>query len=215
VQPGPPVSAPYRATPLPLTPSRTHPLPIGPRYRRSRPSAACARVARTPPPSPVAQHWRHPRPPAGGRCRPHELSPSTPGPPLSSPFSPPRAPNPGPPSFFPRRPAHPSAFKSHRPPTSLPFLSIFLLHPLRAPLPPSSPLTLSTPSPGRLTASPSEARATPGVVTHKWCAPHPIPSPPALQDPATSATHDRSTSATMGHRHVASAPPPHDKPLLR
>jgi hypothetical protein len=40
------------------------------------------------------------------------------------------------PPSFPSSPRAPSALKSRQPPTSLPFFSIFLLHPLRAPLPP-------------------------------------------------------------------------------
>jgi hypothetical protein len=66
VLPGLLVSAPRRTAPLSLTPSCTQPLPTGPRYHRSRLSAAYARIARTPPLAPIEQQWRRPRSLAGG-----------------------------------------------------------------------------------------------------------------------------------------------------
>jgi hypothetical protein len=82
-----------------------------------------------------------------------------PSPSFSCPHATPSRPPPS--SFFPRRPALTSAFNSHQPPTSLPFLSNFLLHPLRALLIPSSP-SLSASSFGRLTALPPGVQATAG-----------------------------------------------------
>jgi hypothetical protein len=152
------------AASLPLTHSRTQPLPTGP-LTSSGP--ACQ------PPAPASLAPR--RPPLsrgnGATCahRPGvdaghpSCPPPRPGPPLSPPFSPStwhRTPDPLPP--FSSLPAPPGCHKSHRRPRS-PFLPVFLLHPLHALPPPSSPPSLSAPSPDRLTASPPEVRATPGI----------------------------------------------------
>jgi hypothetical protein len=209
------------------SPFHTPPLAIGPRCHRSRLSAAHAEspAPRRPPLSRGngAAHTRR----SGANADHSSCHPSRPGPPLPQYFSPPHG-------AKPRTPLPPFSSlltplgrdKSYRRPCS-PFLPIFLLHLLRALPPPSSPLSLSTLSPGRLTASPPEVRATHGIespppryasppciVAHKWLAPHPLPSPLALQDPVTSATRDRIASATMGHRRAASAPPLHVESLL-
>jgi hypothetical protein len=131
-----------------------------------------------------------------------------------------------PPPSFPSLPHALSAFKSHRPPTSLPFSIFFSVHSARCCLP-APPPGLSTPSP---VASPPHHRETeppptstfrpfgelgpPCAVARKWRAPHLLPSPPALQDPITNAARHRSASTTVGHRCVASALPRHVEPLL-
>jgi hypothetical protein len=110
--------------------------------RRPRPTGLLCRATAPPPPPDTTSRGAWP-----------------PSPSFSYPHAAPSRPPPS--SFFPRRPAPPSAFKSRQPPTSLPFLSIFLLHPLRALLIPSSP-GLSAPSFGRLTALPPGVQATAG-----------------------------------------------------
>jgi hypothetical protein len=146
---GPPASAPRRAAPLPLTPF-PHPA-----------AAHRASLSSGPACQPLAPELGTPRHPPlsrgnGATCarRPgaNAGSPSCPPPrprtPLSSPFPlstqrPPRTPCP-----FPLCPTHLSAFKSHRPPTSLRFLSVFLPHPRHVPLPLSSPPSMSASSSG-------------------------------------------------------------------
>jgi hypothetical protein len=119
VLPGPPVSAPHHAAPLPLTPSRTQPLPTGP----TSPGPACRPPASlTPRRSPLsrcngATQAHLPGADAGcPSCPPPHL-----GPPLSSSFSPPRGAEPRIPYPFPLSPCHLSAIKRCRPPSRFPF----------------------------------------------------------------------------------------------
>jgi hypothetical protein len=161
VLPGPLVSAPHRAALLPLTPSRTQSLPTGPVAARPRLSATCASSHPRSAALPCRVTSLPPMPAGRGLMPATELSPAEPGPPSLFPVCPSTWHQTPDPLLFPsplRAPEH-----LQKPPTSLPFLSVFLLHPLHAPLPPSSPLSLSMPSPGRLTTSPPEVRATPGI----------------------------------------------------
>jgi hypothetical protein len=132
-----------------------------------------------------------------------------------------------PPHPFPSPPGAPSAFKSRRLPTSLPFFSIFfsicsVRHCLLAPPPSlSAPSLVTSPPhhretepPPALTFRPLGEPGPPCIVACKWCAPHLLPFPPVLQDPATSTTRNQSTSTTLGHRRTASTTPPHVEPLL-
>jgi hypothetical protein len=101
-----------------------------------------------------------------------------------------------PPPPFPLLPRTPSAFKSRRPPTSLPFFSIFFPicsahHCLPAPPPSLSALSPVASLPHQRESEPSSASTfrplgepgPPCVMARKWCAPHLLPSPPVLRTP--------------------------------
>jgi hypothetical protein len=197
---------------------RTQPLPTGLDATRSRLSAARA-VSTTPRALPCRAtvppptlDGRGPLPTAL-RCRPLCRAP------LCSFSCPHAAPSQPPPPFT---LAAPRTERFQKLPTSLPFFSISFS--IRSacrylPTPPPSPVT----SPPRhretepLLAStfrPLGESGPPCVMSRNWHAPHLLPSPLVLQDPATSAARDQSASATMGHRHVASTPPSHVEPLL-
>jgi hypothetical protein len=204
----------------------SHPAAAHRARRRSAPLVSHSRrVNRAPPPSPIAPQRRRSRPMAGGHCWPLHAVDRCVGP-LSAPSLAPTRHRADPPPPFPSPPRALSAFKSRRPPTSLPSSIFFSIRFTRCYLP-APPLSQLVPSP---VASPPRHRETeplpastfrplgesgpPCVVAHKWRAPHLLPSPPVLQDPATGAARDRSTSATVGHHHAASTPPPHVEPLL-
>jgi hypothetical protein len=176
---------------------------------------------------PTRPQRHRPRPTAGGHCRPLRAADRCTGP-LSTPSPAPtrhRADPPPPP--FPSPLCAPSTFKSRRPLTLLPSFSIFFSIRFARRYLPAPPPSMSASYP---VASPPHHRETepppastfhplgesgpPCVVARKWHAPHLLPSPPVLQDPATVIARDRSASTTVGHRRATSTPPPHVEPLL-
>jgi hypothetical protein len=208
-----PVSAPRRAAPLAHAPSRTQQLPLGPRVIVPRLLAAHAQSHRV---RAVAAHIAEPRPLAAPSPAPmqHRADPPP----------------------FPSPPCALSAFKSRRPPTSLPFSPFFFsVRSTRRCLPAPPPsLSVSSPvaspshhretePPPTLTFCPLDEPGPPCVVACKWHVPHLLPSPPVLQDPATGAAvtgappplwdsaappplHPRTSSHCSGE---PSPPPPH------
>jgi hypothetical protein len=147
----PPVSARCRHYLASSSPSRSPPLATGPRCGPVLPVSCSRRINRAPLPSPVAPQ-RHRSPPmAGGRYRLLHAVGRCAGP-LSAPSPAPTRHRPDPPPF-PSSPHALSAFKSRRPPTSLPFFFIFFsIRSARRCLPAPPPsLSAPFPSPHRLT----------------------------------------------------------------
>jgi hypothetical protein len=118
---------------------------------------------------------------------------------------------------FPSPHRAPSAFKSRRPPTSLPFFPFFFFVRSACRCLPAPPPSLSAPSlvaspprhwetkpPPASTFRPLSESGPPCIVAHKWHAPHLLPSPPVLQDPAISATMIRAPPPLWD----SAAPPP-------
>jgi hypothetical protein len=142
------------------SPACQRPMPPLPRFLVSLSHPAAAHGARRHPAPPVSRSLPHRSRPAALPCRAAMASPAPAGqgampvtelsravlgpPPLSSTFSPPRGAEPqDPPApFFLSARATGPLKRSHRPPTSSPLLPVFLLHPLRAAPPPSSPTEL-------------------------------------------------------------------------
>jgi hypothetical protein len=179
------------------SPFHTPPLAIGPRCRRSRLSAAHAEspAPRRPPLS--CGNGAHTRR-SGADANHSSYPPSRPGPPLPQYFSPLRGAKPRtplPPFSSPLAPL--GRDKSCRRPCS-PFLPIFLLHLLRALPPPSSPLSLSASSPGRLTALLPEVRSTLASSLH-------LLGMPAL--PASWLASGLHLTLSLPHWHCRTLPP--------